>query len=307
VYRATIAPLDQPAVNLHSPLDSFKSVKSKLEIPIDQRPKGLSRLSVFVASALFGLVSIGIAESPLHASTSDSDLKKALLNGTQVKGQGCHASGGVTGYLEFATSPTNWVKVNDILGWYPYPGCPSATPFGPWTIGSVPKGAIMRWTVSNPQWSRSYSSDPLEIYAGPDPIPASGIFELKSGCYQRGLLANLEWKKSDGTWSIVSDAKGWDEISSCPSSVPVRPWTATLMTLSPGTEYRWNIYFPGIWSLYSDTETIPYPPTTTTTSTIAPRKSASEKVITCQTKTSRIRVIGKNPKCPSGFKAVKKP
>jgi hypothetical protein len=79
------------------------------------------------------------------------------------------------------------------------------------------------------------------IYAGPDPIPASGFFELKSGCYQRGLSANLEWKKSDGTWSIVSDAKGWDEISSCPSSVPVRPWTATLMTLSPGTEYRWNL------------------------------------------------------------------
>ena len=274
--------------------------------PTKSRSKN-SHLWPFVTSVSLLLFSFGIAKSPLQASTSDSDLKKALLSGTQIKGQGCHASGGVTGYLEFATGPNTWVKVNDILGWYPYPGCTSTNPFGPWTIGSVPKGAIMRWTVSNPQWSRSYSSDPLEIYAGPDPISASGIFELKFGCYQRGLSANLEWKKSDGTWSIVSDAKGWDEVSSCSSSVPVRPWTATLMTLSPGTEYRWNIYFPGIWSLYSETETIPYPPTTTTTSTIAPQKKPSEKVITCQSKTSKIRVIGKNPKCPSGFKTVKKP
>ncbi len=307
MYRATIAPLDQPAANLHSPLDSFKSVKSKLEIPIEQRPIGLSRLSRFVASAFLCLVSFGIAESPLHASTSDSDLKTALLNGTQIKAPNsdCHTTG-LIGYLDVATGPDTWSRVNDILGWSPATNCgPGAV--RPWTIGSVPKGAILRWTVRHPLGSTSYSSNPLVIYAGPDPIPASGFFELKSGCYQRGLSANLEWKKSDGTWSIVSDAKGWDEISSCPSSVPVRPWTATLMTLSPGTEYRWNIYFPGIWSLYSDTETIPYPPTTTTTSTIAPRKSASEKVITCQSKTSRIRVIGKNPKCPSGFKAVKKP
>ena len=177
--------------------------------PTKSRSKN-SHLWPFVTSVSLLLFSFGIAKSPLQASTSDSDLKKALLSGTQIKGQGCHASGGVTGYLEFATGPNTWVKVNDILGWYPYPGCTSTNPFGPWTIGSVPKGAIMRWTVSNPQWSRSYSSDPLEIYAGPDPISASGIFELKFGCYQRGLSANLEWKKSDATWSIVSDAKGWD-------------------------------------------------------------------------------------------------
>lgn len=267
--------------------------------------------AVWIAT-LASLVLAVWCPSSARAEVSDSDLKTALLNGTQIKGSGCHSSNGVTGYLEVATGPNTWVRVNDILGWYRYPGCPTATPFGPWTIGVVPKGAILRWTVTNPSWGRSFSSNPLETYAGPDPIPLSGLYELKKGCYQPGYSATLQYRKADGSWSFVADAFGWSTAPDCPSG-SVRPWAVTLMTLPPGTQYRWNIYFPGGFTdVYTETETVPYPATTTTTSTtttttttIRPSTRVSEKVIVCVSKAQKLRVVGKNPKCPAGYRRAR--
>jgi len=266
------------------------------------------RASVAAFVAVLSALSVSAS---VQAEVSDSDLKTALLSGTQIKGSGCHASAGVTGYLEVATGPNVWVRVNDILGWYRFPGCTSATPFGPWTIGVVPKGAILRWTVTNPSWGRSFSSNPLETYAGPDPIPLSGFFELKKGCYQPGYSAVLQYRVGDGSWSFVADAFGWSAASDCPSG-SVRPWAVTLMTLQPGTQYRWNIYFPGGFTdVYTETETIPYPTTTTTTftttttsTTIARVTRVSEKVIVCASKTQKLRVVGRNPKCPTGYRKL---
>ena len=269
-----------------------------------------SSLRRLVVPAL-ALTMILLSGTPVIADVSDSELKAAILAGNQVKSNlGCHAKDGVTGFLEMATGPGRWVRINDILGWFMPPDC-VATPrtrYRPWTIASIPKGATLRWTVTNPLWGRSFSSDPLETYDGPDPIPASGYFELRNGCYERGLSAILQYRNSDGSWSFVSDAFGWSLAPDCPSATPVRPWAVTLMTLPPGTQYRWNIYFPGGFTdLYTETEVIPYPTTTTTTtSTSSPTAiRRSKKVIICVSNAQRIRVIGAKPKCPKGFRRVK--
>jgi hypothetical protein len=259
-----------------------------------------------LAIALLG--SVLLSPSNVNAEVSDADLKAAIFAGTQVKSSmGCHSKTNTTGFLEMATGPGKWVYVNEILGWFMPPEC--AGGWRPWTIALIPKGAVLRWTVTNPAWGRSYSSNPLETYAGPDPIAASGYFELKKGCYERGYSAILQYRKSDGSWSFVSDAFGWSVAPDCPSATPVRPWAVTLMTLPPGTQYRWNIYFPGGFTdLYTDPEVIPYPvtTTTTTTSTIQPTTiRGGQRVIVCVSSSQKIRVIGMNPRCPKGFRRAK--
>jgi len=42
--------------------------------------------------------------------------------------------------------------------------------------------------------------------------------------------------------------------------------------------------------------------TTTTTTTIAPVVRRSQKIIVCISKSQRVRVVGRNPKCPTGFR-----
>ncbi len=266
-------------------------------------------ISHFLVVALCCSIVAVTPPAKANAEVTDSEIKAAILAGRQVKSNfGCHWKDGVTGFLEVATSPGTWVRVNDILGWFAPPDCASQplSKYRPWTIASLPKGAILRWTVYTPSWGRSYSSDPLETYDGPDPIPASGYFELKSGCYARGYSAILQYRKADGSWAFVSDAFGWSVAPDCPSATPVRPWAVTLMTLPPGTQYRWNIYFPGRFvDVYTEPEMIPYPTTTTTstTTTTPPQVIRSgQRVIVCVSKTQRIRVVGRNPKCPAGYK-----
>ncbi len=264
--------------------------------------------SHFLVAALCCSIVAVTPPAKANAEVTDSELKAAILAGRQVKSNfGCHYKEGITGFLEVATSPGTWVRLNDILGWFTPPDCASfpLTKWRPWTIASLPKGASLRWTLYNPSWGRGndlYLHH--ETYDGPDPIPASGYFELKTGCYARGYSAILQYRRSDGSWAFVSDAFGWSVVPDCPSATPVRPWAVTLMTLPPGTQYRWNIYFPGRFvDVYTEPETIPYP-TTTTTSTSPPAQvvRGSQRVIVCVSKTQRIRVVGKTPKCPAGYK-----
>jgi M6 family metalloprotease-like protein len=79
------------------------------------------------------------------------------------------------------------------------------------------------------------------------PAAVAAKIILKEGCHSKAE-ATLQ-KKVNGAWVDVIAAQGWDQISSCTSSNPYRPFATA--TIDQGTIIRWKVYAPGAWEWFS--------------------------------------------------------
>ena len=145
-----------------------------------------------------------------------------------------------------------------------------------------------------------------------------------SGCHSRGVQAILQIKSASG-WTDFKAINGWADNPGCPSTHPVQPWN--IIEREPLLELRWRIWSPGSWEAFtrpflhypiayvSPTPTPSASPFLTASPSPSPSKTPSQissspsakprATITCIKGKTTKKIIGVNPKCPSGYRIRK--
>jgi hypothetical protein len=142
-------------------------------------------------------------------------------------------------------------------------------------------------------------------------------YQDESGCHSSGINAELQGL-FDGKWKVVAETKGWDKVSTCPTTHPVQPWT--FVELKEGVELRWRFWVPSQFDVYGP-EFRAKPSTEAKAAAdkiiedarleaariIAVAKApASKKItITCVKGKTTKKVTAVKPKCPSEYKVKK--
>ena len=142
-------------------------------------------------------------------------------------------------------------------------------------------------------------------------------YQDESGCHSSGINAELQGL-FDGKWKVVAETKGWDKVSTCPTTHPVQPWT--FVELKEGVELRWRFWVPSQFDVYGP-EFRAKPSTEAKAAAdkiiedarleaariIAVAKAAASKkiTITCVKGKTTKKVTAVKPKCPSGYKVKK--
>ncbi|MGA0902237.1 MAG: hypothetical protein ACO3RD_04990 [Candidatus Nanopelagicaceae bacterium] len=139
-------------------------------------------------------------------------------------------------------------------------------------------------------------------------------FKEETYCHSINVNGELQ-ALINNQWRGIKSALGWDTDSSCPESNLVRPWTRAVVP--EGTQLRWRVWFDGAFDWTSETfiatknsapadeplDTVikeVKPPLTTKSD-----KSIS-KTIRCS-KGKKIKEITEvSPRCPKGYKQIKK-
>lgn len=143
-------------------------------------------------------------------------------------------------------------------------------------------------------------------------------------CHSIGISAELQ-VLTNGLWTSLAQPKGWDVIPSCPNSQPVRPWTIVNFNDSEQIRLlRWRFWVEGQWNVVGNqfqslvstqakAEALAkVEAAAKAAAELKARQEAEAKVkievtkkkttITCFKGTTVKKIIGVNPKCPSGYK-----
>ncbi len=78
-------------------------------------------------------------------------------------------------------------------------------------------------------------------------ITENTFYTENSGCHSTGISAELQILK-DGAWRPLVQAKGWDAVSDCPSTNPVRPWT--IAEIEQISKLRWRYWVVGQFDVF---------------------------------------------------------
>lgn len=156
-------------------------------------------------------------------------------------------------------------------------------------------------TFLGSQWQSFPKRDPEILRQNAE---VDGSYLEIPGCHEASISAMLQAKRDDGLWIDVKPAMGRIYKPACPETNGYTFWTSFFDTSRK--LIRWRISdSAGSWTVYSGEQTTPSPSVTTTTTlpkTLSSGSSKNRKVLVCKSNSRTIRVTGKNPKCPRGYR-----
>ncbi len=78
-------------------------------------------------------------------------------------------------------------------------------------------------------------------------ITENTFYMEDSGCHSIGINAELQIL-NDGIWRPLVQAKGWDAVTNCPSTNPVRPWA--IVEIEQTSQLRWRYWVVGQFDVF---------------------------------------------------------
>jgi hypothetical protein len=123
--------------------------------------------------------------------------------------------------------------------------------------------------------------------------------------------ANAELQAYIGNqWLGIKSALGWDLDPLCPATTPATPWTRAVVP--EGTQLRWRVWFVGAFDWTSEVFIAPKnsapadEPFDTDMKSVEKTTTNISKTIKCIKGKKIKKITAETPKCPKGYKEVKK-